>query len=86
MNNLVRDVKVSVVIEYPEYVDENFDYLAILLPKQFIHLELPYTWDAFDIYKLKELRSLTINCICLSEYQFDQVSFITFYDFSSNEE
>ncbi len=82
MNNLVRDVKVSVVIEYPEYEDENFDYLAILLPKQFIRLELQYTWDAFDIYKLNELRSLTINCVCLSECQLDQVSFTTFYDFS----
>ncbi len=82
MNNIIQDVKVSLAIQYPECEDENLNCLGILRPKQIIYLELQSNWDALDIYTLTELRSLKINCLCLSECQFDQVSFITFYDFS----
>jgi hypothetical protein len=79
MNNVVRDVKVNLTIQYAEYEDEDLNYLKILLPKQFIWIELQYSWEAFDIYTLKELRSLKLNCLCLSECQFDQVNSRLFF-------
>jgi len=81
INNVIRDVKLNINIQYPE--DEaDFYYLTVFLPNQFIHLELQYRWKAFNISLFEELRSLTLNCDYLSTDQFDQVSLMTLYDFS----
>ncbi len=76
-NNIIQDIKLNIVIQYPEYENEDFNYLSCLLPKQFIRLELQYSWDELDLNTFKELRSLTVNCNSLSEQQFDQVSVTT---------
>jgi hypothetical protein len=81
INNIVRDTKLNVVIQYPED-EEDLNYLKTFLPNQFIRLELRYTWDAFDINAFEELRSLTLDCDHLSEYQLDQVSLTILYSSS----
>jgi hypothetical protein len=78
LNNVVRDVKLNIVIAYPEEDDEkDLEYLMKFSPKQIIYLELRYGWKAFDLNVFQELRSLTLNCTYLSKNQLDQVSLMT---------
>ncbi len=79
IDNVIRDVKLNIVIQHPLLREENLNYLSSFLPNQFIRLDLNGGWEAFDISLFKELRSLKLNCNELSEEQFDQVSLITLY-------
>jgi len=82
IDNVIRDVKLNIVIQHPLLREENLNYLSSFLPNQFIRLDLDGDWEAFDISLFKELRSLKLDCNGLSEEQFDQVSLITLYDSS----
>jgi hypothetical protein len=73
MNNVIKDVKLNMIIEYPDAGEEDFDYLKSFLPNQFIRLELRYRWKALSLNVYVELRSLKLDCDYLSEHQFDQV-------------
>jgi hypothetical protein len=72
IDNVLGDVKLNIVIQYPQ--DKDLDYLMSFRPTQFIRLELDYRWNAFDLYSYSELRSLKLNGMYLRNDQFDQVS------------
>ena len=74
MNDIINDIKLNVIIDEPVHDDEDWNCLKILLPKQFIRLELRSNWNDFDLNAFQELRSLSLDSCYLSENQFDQVS------------
>jgi hypothetical protein len=71
LHRIVRDVKVNVVIHWQE--EEELACLASLIPTQIICLEMRDYWLSFDLMKMVELRSLTIDCTYLSSQQLNQV-------------
>ncbi|CAF3506383.1 unnamed protein product [Rotaria sp. Silwood1] len=75
INNIIRDVKVNILIECNEKGErEDFDYVKSFLPNQFIRLELGYFWNTLDLNSYTKLRSLKIDCTFLLRSQFHQVS------------
>lgn len=75
LNNIIRDVKLNIVTEYPEDADDESDlgYLTNFSTEQVISLDLCYGWKAFKLNMFQELCSLTLNCTSLSKDQLDQV-------------
>jgi hypothetical protein len=84
LNNVIHDIKLSIVLQHPEEdVDEKeFYYLTNFLPAQVMYLEVCYRWETLDLNAFQELRSLTLNCTYLSKNQLDQVSLLTSQYFS----
>ena len=80
INNVVRDTKVSLAIHSHQHGGSDADYLSILLPRQVIRLELRHRWNALSQFLciFDELRSLMIDCRCLSGQQYHHVSFPSF--------
>ena len=73
LDRIVRDVKVSIVIQWQEEEEERAR-LTSFIPIQIIHLEMRDYWSSFDLNKITELRSLTLDCTYSLREQVKQVS------------
>ena len=73
LHRIVRDVKVSIVIQWQEEEEERAR-LTSFIPTQIIHLEMRDYWSSVDLNKITELRSLTLDCTYSLREQVKQVS------------
>lgn len=75
LTHVIRDVKLSIILQYSgEDEEENPSRLTNFGPEQVIYLKLHYGWRDLNLNLFHELRSLTLDCLYLSNNQLDQVS------------
>ncbi|CAF1130442.1 unnamed protein product [Rotaria sordida] len=72
INNIIRDVKLNIIIEFL-HKEDDLTYLMSFLPHQFIHLELNIAWKVLDLHSYTRLRSLKINHYGLSKSELDHI-------------
>ncbi|CAF1351794.1 unnamed protein product [Adineta ricciae] len=71
IDGIIEAVRVNIAVQWQE--DYELDYISSFTPTQIIRLEIHREWPLLNLHTLPELRSLTLDCNCLSKEQMNQI-------------
>ncbi|CAF1476540.1 unnamed protein product [Adineta steineri] len=72
---IIEGLKINVNIHRMEILNTTF--LSAFNPSQIIRLEMRNPWSSMNLTSMMELRSLTLDCGCLTREQLDQMTTLT---------